>query len=116
MTLKFDRLCWPANPDLEGEAMWKFWFAWVCAAFVLECFPFGQQSQVRSDQPNKSTAPAELTNLLDAKIKEEWEAIKSKDQKAYGELLTGDYVAVEADGGGERYKWKVLSELQQSTV
>jgi hypothetical protein len=92
------------------------YFARACAVFVLECFVFGQQPQGGTGQPAKSTAQADLTNLLDAKIKAEWQAIKNKDQKAYGELLTDDYVAVEADGGGERYKWKALSELQQSSV
>ncbi|HLB88529.1 MAG TPA: DUF4440 domain-containing protein [Terriglobales bacterium] len=92
------------------------YFVWACAAFMLGCFVFGQQSQGRTSQPTGSTAQADLTKLLDAKIKVEWQAIKNKDQKAYGELLTEDYVAVEADGGGERYKWKALSELQQSTV
>lgn len=91
-------------------------FAWAYAAFVLGCFVFGQQSRGETSQSTKSTAQADLTNLLDAKIKAEWQAIKNKDQKAYGEFLTDDYVAVEADGGGERYKWKTLSELQQSTV
>jgi hypothetical protein len=91
-------------------------FVWACAAIVLGCFVFGQQPQGENSQPTKTTAQTELTNLLDARIKAEWQAIKNKDQKAYGELLTDDYVAVEADGGGERYKWKALSELPQSSV
>jgi hypothetical protein len=95
--------------------MWNH-FAWPCAAFVLGCLVFGQQPQGGTGQPAKSAAPTDLTNLLDAKIKTEWEAIKKKDPKAYGELLADDYVAVEADGGGERYKWKALSELERSSV
>jgi hypothetical protein len=94
----------------------RTYWAWVCAVFVLECCVFGQQPQGGSSQPAKSTAQTDLTSLLDAKIKAEWQAIKNKDQKAYGDLLTDDYVAVEADGGGERYKWKALSELEQSAV
>ncbi len=90
----------------------RTFFAWACAAFVLGSFVFGQQPE----RGTSHTAQTELTNLLDAKIKAEWESIKNEDQKALGELLTDDYVAVEADGGGERYKWKALSELQQSTV
>jgi len=89
---------------------------WACAAFLLGCSVFGQQPQGGTNQPPKSTGAAELTNLFDAKIKAEWEAIKNRDQKAYGELLTDDFVGVEADGGGERYKWKALSELQESAV
>jgi hypothetical protein len=91
-------------------------FAWGCATFVLGSFLFAQQPASVSGQTAKSAAQTDLTNLLDARIKAEWQAIKSKNQKAYGQLLTDDYVAVEADGGGERYKWKVLNELQQSMV
>ena len=92
------------------------YFAGACAAFLMGSFLFGQQPQGGTSQSSKSTAQADLTNLLDAKIKAEWEAIKNKDQKAYGELLTDDFIGVEADREGERYKWKALSELQQSLV
>jgi len=91
-------------------------FACWCAALVLGCFVFWQNQQGASGQAVKQAAAAELTNLLDAKINAEWQAIKSKDPKAYGDLLREEYVAVEADGGGERYKWKALQELQQSAV
>jgi len=79
---------------------------------------FGQQPQTGSGppQPAKTSADAELANLLDAKVKAEWEAIKNKDQKALGELLAEEYIGIEADGEGERYKWKALSELQASMV
>ena len=94
-----------------------------CAALLFGFSYWGQQpSQTQSSpanqapQPAKSSADSELTNLLDAKIKAEWEAIKTKNAKALGPLLTDDYVAVEADREGERYKWKVLNELQQSLV
>jgi hypothetical protein len=90
--------------------------ALACAALAMACFVFGQNQQGTASQTAKPAAPSELTNLLDARIKAEWEAIKAKDQKAYGNLLTEEYVAVEADGGGERYKWKALSELQESAV
>jgi hypothetical protein len=83
---------------------------------MLGGFAFGQKPQGAASQDAKPSASSELTNLLDGKIKAEWQAIKDKDQKAYGDLLTEEYVAVEADGGGERYKWKILSELQDSAV
>ena len=83
---------------------------------LLGAFAFGQKPQQPATEAAKNAATQELTNLLDLKIKAEWQAIKSKDQKALGDLLTEEYVGVEADGGGERYKWKALSELQQSAV
>jgi hypothetical protein len=76
-----------------------------------------------AQQPPGNTAPAadskeqaELGNLFESKIRAEWEAIKHKDQKAYGDLLTEDFIGVEADREGERYKWKAVSELQASNV
>jgi uncharacterized protein DUF4440 len=66
--------------------------------------------------PAKSVATGELTNLFDAKIHAEWDAIKKRDKKALGDLLDDDYIAVEADREGERFKWKVLSELDRTSV
>jgi hypothetical protein len=103
------------NPDWRGKEMGNK-IAVACAAFLLGSFVFGQQPQGGANQPPKSTGEAELTNLFDAKIKAEWEAIKKRDQKAYGELLTDDFIGVEADGEGERYKSKALRELQDSAV
>lgn len=95
----------------------RTYLSWACAAMLVAHFFLGQQRPGgTTSQTAKSIAPADLPNLLDAKIKAEWEAIKNKDEKAYGELLTDDYVSVEADGGGERYKWKALGELKQSLV
>jgi hypothetical protein len=79
-------------------------------------FLFGQKPQGGTSQPTKSADQAELTNMFDAKIKGEWEAIKKRDQKAYGEFLTDDFIGVEADREGERYKWKAQMELQESAV
>jgi hypothetical protein len=90
--------------------------AWAYGALLLGGFVFAQKPQQAAGPAAKATAEQALTNLLDAKIKAEWQAIKDKDKKAYGDLLTEEYVAVEADGGGERYKWKALNELQESVV
>src|SRR5437588_11308955 len=92
------------------------YFARGCATFVLGSFVFGQQPASVSGRTAKAAAQIDLANLLDAKIKAEWEAIKNRDQKAHGEVLTDDYIAVEADGGGERYKSKASSELHQRSV
>jgi hypothetical protein len=92
------------------------YFVWACAVFLLECSVYGQQPQSATSQPAISNAQKELTDLFDAKIHGEWEAIKKKDQKAYGEFLTDDFIGVEADREGERYKWKAQMELQESAV
>lgn len=91
-------------------------FVWICATLMLGGFAFAQKPQ-GTEKPVARTASAQdLTNLLDGRIKAEWQAIKDKDPKALGDLLTEEYVGVEADAQGERYKWKALSELQQSNV
>lgn len=92
------------------------YLGWACAGILAAHFVFGQQPAGTASQAGKFPALPDLTNLLDSKIKAEWKAIENKDEKAYGELLTDDYVSVQADGGGERYKWKALSELKQSLV
>ncbi|MGB9432558.1 MAG: nuclear transport factor 2 family protein [Candidatus Acidiferrum sp.] len=88
----------------------------ACVAVLLGTLVLGPQPQGGSSEPSKSSDQVELTNMFDAKIKAEWEAIKKRDQKAYGEFLTDDFIGVEADREGERYKWKAQMELQDSAV
>ena len=89
---------------------------WACMLLVLVGIVLGQKPETAAGPAAKTAAAQELTNVLYAKIKAEWQAIKDKDKKALGELLMEEYVAVEADAQGERYKWKALSELEQSSV
>jgi hypothetical protein len=76
----------------------------------------GQAAQPGQKQAPMSPELQELTNMFDAKIHGEWEAIKNKDQKALGEYLTDDFIGVENDREGERYKWKAQMELEYSAV
>jgi paraquat-inducible protein B len=64
----------------------------------------------------KITADSSPTDVFQAKIKEEWEALKNKDKKAYGELLAEDYQGVEVDGKGERNKLQAINEMADSNV
>lgn len=57
-----------------------------------------------------------LTDLFQAKIKAEWEAIKNKDKKAYGDLLADDFQGVEVDARGERNKLQALNEMTETNV
>jgi len=67
-------------------------------------------------KPSGNSVADSLTNMFEAKIKAEWEAIKKKDKKAYGELLADDYQGVEVDGRGERTKSQSLAELETGNV
>ena len=62
------------------------------------------------------SADAKLKDMFESKIKLEWEALKSKDKKAYGELLADDYQGVEVDGKGERNKIQALNEMAETNV
>jgi hypothetical protein len=55
-------------------------------------------------------------DLFQAKIKAEWDAIKNKDRKTYGELLADDFQGVEVDNQGERTKLQALNELANGNV
>ena len=67
-------------------------------------------------QPSASSADAKLKDMFESKIQVEWEALKNKDKKAYGELLADDYQGVEVDGKGERTKIQTLNELPEGNV
>ncbi|MGA2376185.1 MAG: nuclear transport factor 2 family protein [Candidatus Sulfotelmatobacter sp.] len=62
------------------------------------------------------SASSPLKDMFDAKIKAEWEALKNKDKKAYGDLLADDYQGVEVDGQGERTKIQAINELVETNV
>jgi hypothetical protein len=55
-------------------------------------------------------------DMFEAKIRTEWEALKNKDKKTYGDLLADDYEGVEVDGQGERTKLQAVNELGDGNV
>jgi hypothetical protein len=94
-----------------------FWFACIVGLASLSLaqqptmpteFGKGHQSGSGSDAP--------LKDMFESKIKAEWEALKNKDKKAYGELLADDYQGVEVDGRGERNKLQAINELTDLNV
>jgi len=78
-----------------------------------------QQSTSQPAAPSQAAvapAQAQLKDLLEANVRAEWEAFKTKDRKAYGDLLAEDFVAVETDGEGARNKIHALNELDRSPL
>jgi hypothetical protein len=68
-------------------------------------------------QPSSApSADSTLKEMFESKIQVEWEALKNKDKKAYGDLLADDYQGVEVDGRGERTKLQALAELADTNV
>jgi hypothetical protein len=69
----------------------------------------------------QTTKPAgqgrsDLQAILEPKVRVEWEAIKKKDKKAYGDLLADDYQGVEVDNKGERTRIQAMNELAESNI
>ncbi|MGB3577136.1 MAG: nuclear transport factor 2 family protein [Candidatus Sulfotelmatobacter sp.] len=93
----------------------------ACVAAVLTSLSPAQTpampAKADDSPPSSSTsADSSLTDMFESKIKVEWEALKNKDRKAYGELLADDYQGVEVDGRGERTKIQALNELANTNV
>ena len=90
----------------------------VCVAW-LTCFALSKQpSTPAKSGENKQAGSGDLAlkDMFETKIKTEWDALKNKDKKAYGELLADDYQGVEVDGRGERNKIQAINELTDQNV
>jgi len=84
---------------------------------LLGCFAQSQQPATSAKSgESKQTADSALKDLFQSKIKTEWEALKNKDKKAYGELLDDEYQGVEVDGRGERNKVQAICEVPETNV
>ncbi|MGO8795790.1 MAG: nuclear transport factor 2 family protein [Candidatus Sulfotelmatobacter sp.] len=90
----------------------------LACVFWLSCFALSQQpTPVKAGESKSPDAGnAALKDMFGAKIKAEWEAIKHRDKKAYGELLAEEYQGVEVDGQGERTKLQSVNELADMNV
>ena len=95
-------------------------FVFICVAtftsLVLAQQPKAPAKTGQSQQPAIASADSKLKDMFEAKIKVEWEALKHKDKKAYGELLSDDYQGVEVDGRGERNKIQAINEVAETNV
>jgi hypothetical protein len=67
-------------------------------------------------KPGDNSPEARLRRMWESKIEDEWQAIKNKDRKAYGDLLADDYLGVEIDGKGEKNKVHATEELLESNI
>jgi hypothetical protein len=100
----------------------------ICFAVLISAL---QAQQPSAAPPQPTTAPttfaedlkqpavtpeAKLKELIEKKIQAEWEALKTQDKKAYGDLLADDYEGVEVDGRGERTRVQAMSELGDGNI
>ena len=95
---------------------------WACMVLLFAGSALAQQAGSPAKPPeNKPAAGASspeknLEIFLSSKVLASWEAFKKRDPKAYGEFLTDDYVALEANNEGEQNKWHMLREVEHSMM
>ena len=67
---------------------------------------------------NKAATQAQpdLKAIFEPKVRAEWEALKKRDKKAYGDLLADDFQGVEVDGKGERTRAQAMNEVAEENV
>ena len=75
-----------------------------------------QKKASSASQSAHKSAPVDLKQVLQTRVKAEWEALKTRNKKAYGDLLADDFVAVEDDGNGERNKIQAIAEIDRSNI
>jgi len=97
----------------------RTWGVTALLAFVLTGPFYAQQPTPKPTAPSQSStasAQVKLGELLESKVRAEWDAFKNKDKKAYGDLLAEDFVAVETDGEGARNKTHAVNEIDRSAL
>jgi uncharacterized protein DUF4440 len=91
-------------------------FLWI---ILLACLGFSAQPAGQATNPQAEQSAgcdSALKEMFEAKIKVEWEALKNKDKKSYGEQLAEDYQGVEVDARGERNKIQSINEVSNLNV
>jgi hypothetical protein len=86
----------------------------IVVAFLLVVLSPSSIAQSQPSQP--APARPDLKSMFESKIQSEWEALKTKDKKAYGDLLADDFEGVEVDGQGERTKVQAMDEVPHGNV
>ena len=87
----------------------RVWLGLALLAIVVSADGQSKHDPVAQAQPDLKAA-------FEAKVKAEWEALKNKDKKAYGDLLADDFQGVEVDGEGERTRTQAMNEVAAGNV
>jgi hypothetical protein len=111
-------------PVSNSEEEMQRSIAYTCFPLLIASFCLSQQISTQKDdipgppetKPSPVQADPKLKAMFESKIKTEWEALKKKDAKAYGELLADDYEGVEVDGKGERTRTEALLEVPGGNI
>jgi uncharacterized protein (TIGR02246 family) len=88
----------------------------IRAGLFLAVFACTFAGATQSKPSDRAAGQDDLKAFLEAKVRAEWDALKKKDKKAYGDLLAEDYEGVEIDGKGERSKTQAINEVVEGNV
>ncbi|HTZ97767.1 MAG TPA: nuclear transport factor 2 family protein [Terriglobales bacterium] len=97
------------------------YFACLCLSLLLvSLFCLSQQLPAKAPtefgKPSNPPPKSQLEAEFQARVEAEWNAIKAKDKKVYGDLLADDYEGVEVDSKGERNKLQAINELAEGNI
>jgi hypothetical protein len=102
---------------MERELMRNGGFLVSLIVICVSACAFAQKSQSATGVKGKSSAAGQkLEDVLAAKVKTEWDAFKTRNKKAYSDLLADDFVGVEDDGEGTRNRYKAANEIDNSNI
>ena len=92
----------------------------ACSLFVVSTsLAQAPTSQIKPDTAAPfgiASTDSALNQMFEGKIHAEWEALKTKNKKAYGELLAEDYQGVGIDGRGERNKIQSINDVDEANT
>jgi hypothetical protein len=85
-----------------------------CLSLILLIFFIAAAGAAQS-KPATQAEP-DLKAIFEPKVRAEWDALKKKDKKAYGDLLADDFQGVEVDGKGERTRAQAMNEVAEGNI
>jgi hypothetical protein len=91
-------------------------FGLLLAAVAWAQQPADQKQPEPGNRSRETSARQELKNDLEPKVKAEWEALKTRNKKTFGDLLAEDFKGIEDDGEGARNKLHAVNEVDHSNV
>jgi hypothetical protein len=101
---------------MRGCLIFACVFLFACVAQSQQTSAAENSTETKKPDSTAKDAGSQLKDMFDAKIKAEWEALKNRDKKAYGEFLADDYEGVEIDGMGERTKLQAMNEVSELNI
>ncbi len=100
---------------MDSDLRSRYAIALVCVALAAMVAVM-VRSLARGPQAAGERDLVGLKEALAPKVQAEWNALKAKDAKSYGELLDEGFLAIEVDGEGARDRDHAIREVAKSPV